>query len=247
MVAAVRVVMRIAPNRSRNPMIEGLLAERTRLARAVRAERQAVRAIQRLLRVQQRQIEGLTAGNAAMSRDIEAMLFDLQFQRERRRARQQREEADRAIAALPTRRRPPRFRGTNASAQCAICISDFAPDEELVTLPCRHCFHAGCAAQWLRRSDACPLCRCSCTTPCRASEPRATVVTEVQVFPLLEEDEEPEDGEPLQRVEEAEVAEEAELGVDEETVVVMEPAEQTGSEAAAEVDDATSHESESTA
>jgi hypothetical protein len=123
MVARVRVIIRVGATRSRNPVIEGLLAERARLAHAVRAERQTVRSIQRLMRVQQRQISSLTSSNLAMSRGIEAMIFDLQLQRERRRAQQQREAADRAISALPTRRRPPRFRGTNASTQSVSATS----------------------------------------------------------------------------------------------------------------------------
>jgi len=49
--------------------------------------------------------------------------------------------------------------------QCAICIDDVGPDESLVQLPCRHAFHALCAARWLsegsrqsQKRQCCPLC-----------------------------------------------------------------------------------------
>ncbi|CAK0864610.1 unnamed protein product [Prorocentrum cordatum] len=50
--------------------------------------------------------------------------------------------------------------------QCAICMDDVAPDESLVQLPCRHAFHALCAARWLTqpgghsrgKRQRCPLC-----------------------------------------------------------------------------------------
>jgi hypothetical protein len=50
--------------------------------------------------------------------------------------------------------------------QCAICIDDVGPDEQLVQLPCKHAFHALCAARWLTQAgrhsqgkrQCCPLC-----------------------------------------------------------------------------------------
>eukprot|EP00929_Paragymnodinium_shiwhaense_P027485 TRINITY_DN16124_c0_g1_i2.p1 TRINITY_DN16124_c0_g1~~TRINITY_DN16124_c0_g1_i2.p1 ORF type:complete len:266 (+),score=58.81 TRINITY_DN16124_c0_g1_i2:110-907(+) len=43
--------------------------------------------------------------------------------------------------------------------KCLICIEDFAAGEEVVTLPCRHLFHADCAREWLKVKLACPTCR----------------------------------------------------------------------------------------
>jgi hypothetical protein len=50
--------------------------------------------------------------------------------------------------------------------QCAICIEDVGPDDQLVQLPCNHAFHGSCAARWLMQSgkhaqgkrQCCPLC-----------------------------------------------------------------------------------------
>ena len=57
--------------------------------------------------------------------------------------------------------------------QCAICMGDFEPDEELKMLPCSelHAFHTACIRQWLSKGTSCPLCRNACGEP-RAPPPR---------------------------------------------------------------------------
>ncbi|KAL6642257.1 hypothetical protein ACP70R_020438 [Stipagrostis hirtigluma subsp. patula] len=44
---------------------------------------------------------------------------------------------------------------------CVICAEDFEDGEELSVMPCSsaHRFHKSCIAQWLGRSNVCPLCR----------------------------------------------------------------------------------------
>eukprot|EP01051_Picozoa_sp_SAG22_P010516 SAG22_NODE_951_length_6344_cov_2.683747_5_plen_465_part_00 len=44
---------------------------------------------------------------------------------------------------------------------CAICLSDFGPENVVTVLPCagKHVFHPGCIRTWLGRSVQCPLCR----------------------------------------------------------------------------------------
>jgi hypothetical protein len=49
--------------------------------------------------------------------------------------------------------------------QCAICMDDIAPEQNLVQLPCSHAFHPLCAARWLTQAgrgsnkrQCCPLC-----------------------------------------------------------------------------------------
>ena len=42
--------------------------------------------------------------------------------------------------------------------QCSICICEYESGEEVLTLPCKHKFHAGCIRQWLQQSVRCPLC-----------------------------------------------------------------------------------------
>lgn len=43
--------------------------------------------------------------------------------------------------------------------ECAICAEEWVLDEELLLLPCRHKFHAGCIKSWLLRMCRCPLCQ----------------------------------------------------------------------------------------
>ncbi|KAM0844388.1 hypothetical protein ACQ4PT_057083 [Festuca glaucescens] len=44
---------------------------------------------------------------------------------------------------------------------CMICLEEFAAGDELGVMPCsrKHNFHRSCIAEWLGRSNACPLCR----------------------------------------------------------------------------------------
>jgi len=44
---------------------------------------------------------------------------------------------------------------------CSICLCEVNPHDQLVQLPCKHAFHAVCAARWLTRSArrSCPLCQ----------------------------------------------------------------------------------------
>lgn len=47
----------------------------------------------------------------------------------------------------------------SGDASCVICQEEFALGQRLVQLPCDHTFCADCGCQWLRRSNACPVCR----------------------------------------------------------------------------------------
>ncbi|PWZ25095.1 E3 ubiquitin-protein ligase ZNRF3 [Zea mays] len=44
---------------------------------------------------------------------------------------------------------------------CAICLEDFQDGVEVAVMACsgQHEFHSGCIANWLRRSNTCPMCR----------------------------------------------------------------------------------------
>ncbi|GAB2215180.1 hypothetical protein Droror1_Dr00019559 [Drosera rotundifolia] len=43
---------------------------------------------------------------------------------------------------------------------CAICLSEYVPQETLRTIPeCNHFFHAKCIDEWLRMKGTCPVCR----------------------------------------------------------------------------------------
>lgn len=45
------------------------------------------------------------------------------------------------------------------ACQCRVCLADLDPKLHIVQLPCRHCFHPSCIAQWLTQCKAtCPIC-----------------------------------------------------------------------------------------
>lgn len=57
-------------------------------------------------------------------------------------------------------------------ASCAVCLDDFAQEEQVRQLPCGHQFHSQCIGKWLSRSTRCPLCLhnvAEAPTPCGRS------------------------------------------------------------------------------
>jgi len=53
-----------------------------------------------------------------------------------------------------------RFQTTGSGdASCVICQEDYVLGQRLVQLPCSHTFCDDCGSEWLRRSNACPVCR----------------------------------------------------------------------------------------
>ncbi|KAL6754614.1 hypothetical protein V8C86DRAFT_1812096, partial [Haematococcus lacustris] len=56
---------------------------------------------------------------------------------------------------------------------CSVCLDSMASGEEVMQLPCRHCFHEGCITPWLEQHDVCPMCRCKLTPHFPATEPMA--------------------------------------------------------------------------
>ncbi|KAF8985450.1 hypothetical protein BGZ46_004043 [Entomortierella lignicola] len=51
------------------------------------------------------------------------------------------------------------FGGDPEEAVCAICLGEYAPNETIRFLPCRHHFHLECVDQWLFTDKSCPLCK----------------------------------------------------------------------------------------
>jgi hypothetical protein len=44
--------------------------------------------------------------------------------------------------------------------QCVVCREEFKDDQLIMQLPCKHYFcEDGCAVQWLKQQDTCPVCR----------------------------------------------------------------------------------------
>jgi len=50
-------------------------------------------------------------------------------------------------------------RKTNHHDDCSVCLSAFRNRERLITLPCKHSYHAGCITRWLKIDKTCPVCK----------------------------------------------------------------------------------------
>ncbi|KAL2536341.1 putative RING-H2 finger protein ATL21A [Forsythia ovata] len=54
--------------------------------------------------------------------------------------------------------------GSESNA-CPICLEGYHPKETVRCISvCKHCFHANCIEQWLRKNGTCPVCRTSSLT-----------------------------------------------------------------------------------
>lgn len=42
---------------------------------------------------------------------------------------------------------------------CTVCHEEWKPEEEVVELPCQHCYHETCIMPWLQEHNTCPVCR----------------------------------------------------------------------------------------
>ena len=43
--------------------------------------------------------------------------------------------------------------------RCVICLDDFQENDEILSLPCVHIYHAECIKEWLRKRNTCPICK----------------------------------------------------------------------------------------
>jgi E3 ubiquitin-protein ligase ATL6/9/15/31/42/55 len=95
-----------------------------------------------------------------------AALLALSRQEQRDQQQQQRGLDPAVLASFPTMRyaeaKELRVGGKDAALECAVCLSEFAGDEELQLLPpCSHAFHTDCIGEWLAGHVTCPVCRCN--------------------------------------------------------------------------------------
>ena len=42
---------------------------------------------------------------------------------------------------------------------CAVCLANFNPGDEIISLPCFHIFHKDCVIDWLKYKLWCPVCK----------------------------------------------------------------------------------------
>nr|CUU00295.1 hypothetical transcript [Hymenolepis microstoma] len=52
-----------------------------------------------------------------------------------------------------------------APAECAICLNNLLPTDNLEVLSCAHTFHSQCILQWILNSRSCPVCRSTVQIP----------------------------------------------------------------------------------
>ncbi|CAN6214558.1 unnamed protein product [Urochloa humidicola] len=101
-----------------------------------------------------------------------AALLALSRQEERENQQRQRGLDPAVVASFPTMKYAEAkelrvgvagAKGVHAAAlECAVCLSEFADDEELRLLPpCSHAFHPDCIGEWLAGHVTCPVCRCN--------------------------------------------------------------------------------------
>ncbi|TMW56746.1 hypothetical protein Poli38472_006756 [Pythium oligandrum] len=45
------------------------------------------------------------------------------------------------------------------NTMCAVCYTEYAPEEEVRALPCLHFYHRECIDQWLLHHRICPICK----------------------------------------------------------------------------------------
>ncbi|XP_058221358.1 uncharacterized protein LOC131331438 [Rhododendron vialii] len=51
------------------------------------------------------------------------------------------------------------YKGEDGKEKCSICLEEFAVGSRMARLTCSHLYHGDCVLKWLKRSNACPLCR----------------------------------------------------------------------------------------
>ncbi|KAI8573399.1 hypothetical protein RHMOL_Rhmol01G0274300 [Rhododendron molle] len=51
------------------------------------------------------------------------------------------------------------YKGEDGKEKCSICLEEFVVGSRVARLTCSHLYHGDCVLKWLKRSNACPLCR----------------------------------------------------------------------------------------
>ncbi|KAJ2783172.1 hypothetical protein H4R18_001839 [Coemansia javaensis] len=74
------------------------------------------------------------------------------------------------VNGLPTKTFYRAKRRDRDPEECAICLDDFADEEELRVLPCRHEYHVRCIDRWLTtRKKFCPICKQNVCPPAEST------------------------------------------------------------------------------
>lgn len=60
--------------------------------------------------------------------------------------------------------------GSTEGICCSICLNEYASDDEVMKLPCKHIFHTPCISEWAYLSQLCPVCRTNIASELSDSE-----------------------------------------------------------------------------
>ena len=52
-----------------------------------------------------------------------------------------------------------RQESSSSIENCAICLENYSPEQEVILLECRHVFHKECGKKWFHDNSYCPFCR----------------------------------------------------------------------------------------
>jgi len=74
---------------------------------------------------------------------------------------------------------------------CVICTENYKGEDELIEMPCNHCFHSKCLLQWFEKHDTCPMCRYKLEDPTTKGKDK---MENEEVSSNQEEEEEHEEG-----------------------------------------------------
>jgi len=88
--------------------------------------------------------------------DISDLLVDQLHERFMEEGLERRPASTREFMALP---RVSGFQAAQYTEKCSICLEAFGKLDAAVVLPCDHCFHEACVAQWFGDRNSCPTCR----------------------------------------------------------------------------------------
>lgn len=50
-------------------------------------------------------------------------------------------------------------RNNDQNLTCSICLLKYKENDEMIEMPCKHCFHQVCVTSWLKLNATCPICR----------------------------------------------------------------------------------------
>eukprot|EP00898_Chlorokybus_atmophyticus_P008330 jgi/Chlat1/8499/Chrsp80S07893 len=88
-----------------------------------------------------------------------AMSYEQMLALQERIGRVQRGLPAEALSALPSAALSHSSKAVEDCVTCPVCIAEYAPGDEVLTLPCMHFYHTNCITRWLSSNSSCPVCK----------------------------------------------------------------------------------------